>query len=111
MTEMATTNSESSDAEIIEPGAGLPAWKNEDWLAVGLGFLIIVLVLLGVRPALPKYAWANTTALTTEVFSAANLWKSLQIGALYLLLSAIGIALMGRNIVKYALGFPVVFAL
>lgn len=111
MTETVNTNTESSDAEIIEPGANLPAWKNEDWLAVGLGFLIIVLVLLGVRPALPKYSWANTAALTTEVFSAANLWKSLQIGALYLLLSIIGIALMGKNILKYTLGFPVVFAL
>jgi uncharacterized membrane protein YadS len=111
MAESVDIDNETTEAEIAEQSPALPAWKNEDWLAVGLGFLIIILVLLGVRPALPEYKWANATALTTDVFSVANLWKSLQIGALYLLLSVIGIALMGKNILKYALGFPIVFAL
>jgi uncharacterized membrane protein YadS len=111
MAESVNIDNETTEAEITEQSAALPAWKNEDWLAVGLGFLIIILVLLGVRPALPEYKWATATALTTDVFSVANLWKSLQIGALYLLLSVVGIALMGKNIVKYALGFPIVFAL
>jgi hypothetical protein len=60
MTEIANTYTESSDNEIVEPSAKLPAWKNEDWLAVGLGFLIIVLVLLGVRLGLPMFAGLRT---------------------------------------------------
>ncbi len=34
-------------AELIRKG-----FKTEDWLAVWLGFLIIVLVLIGARPAI-----------------------------------------------------------
>lgn len=102
--------------ENIEPAqpatdARIAAWKNEDWLAVGLGVVIIGLVLLGVRPALPKFAWANTAALTGDVLSAGNIWKSLQIAGLFLLLSSLGIALMGKRVIKYALGFPIVYGL
>ncbi|MEK7713982.1 MAG: putative sulfate exporter family transporter, partial [candidate division NC10 bacterium] len=33
--------------------------KSEDWLAVWLGFLIIVVVLAGVRPQTPSFRWAT----------------------------------------------------
>lgn len=36
-------------------------WTNEDWLAVGIGFLLIGLVLIGLRPDLPKFNWATQT--------------------------------------------------
>jgi hypothetical protein len=34
-------------------------WKKEDWLAVWLGFLIIVLVLLGVQVKMPSFRWTT----------------------------------------------------
>src|SRR6266540_2810878 len=38
---------------------GLTLLRSEDCMAVWLGFLIIVAVLVGVRPPLPKYSWAT----------------------------------------------------
>lgn len=34
-------------------------WKTEDWLAVWVGFLVIVLVLAGVSVKLPKFKWTT----------------------------------------------------
>lgn len=39
--------------------SGSTLLRTEDWLAVWLGFLIIVLVLVGLRPELPKFRWAT----------------------------------------------------
>ena len=166
--------------------------RTEDWLAVWLGFLVIILVLAGVRPQLPSFRWATDdgvaasveekkplveqfikeaeakgeaelvaagTALRTaidkgdraeigsaakkvgdltkkakdgglkkmggeigrisgvagqlvsKVFSGENIWRSVVIGVSYLILSAIGIALMGGNLGKYIVGFPIVFVI
>ncbi|MEW6139521.1 MAG: putative sulfate exporter family transporter [Thermodesulfobacteriota bacterium] len=34
-------------------------WKNEEWLAVWIGFLIIIVTLLGVKVSIPKYKWTT----------------------------------------------------
>ncbi|HCG05538.1 MAG TPA: putative sulfate exporter family transporter, partial [Desulfovibrio sp.] len=34
-------------------------WKTEDWLAVWLGFLIIILILGGLTVTLPKFKWTT----------------------------------------------------
>lgn len=172
--------------------SGSTLLRTEDWLAVWLGFLIIVLVLVGLRPELPKFRWATdagfaataaeqkpavdklakdaeakgekdlaaaAAALKTamdagdraaiggaakklgdaakkaqdaglkkkggdvakvggdagayvgKVFSAENLWKSIVIGVAFLVLAAIGIALMGGNVGKFVVAFPVVYVL
>ena len=178
-------------AEDDKSGSAL--LKSEDWLAVWLGFLIIVVVLAGVRPQMPAFRWATdggfaagaaenapavdklakdaeakgekdlaaaATALKTAVdggergaigsaakklgdaagkaqdaglkkrgvdlgkkvgadagaylstvFSAGNLWKAVVLGIGYLVLSAIGIALLGGSVGKYVVGFPVVYVL
>lgn len=167
--------------------------RTEDWLAVWLGFLIIVLVLVGVRPTMPKFDWttdgafaatvassksgvekliadaetageANIAAAATvlkaamdggersaigtaakdlstaakdaqdagikksagdigkkigdgagatvsKVFAIGNLTNSAIIGVAFLILSAIGIALMGGSIGKYIAGFPIVYVI
>jgi uncharacterized membrane protein YadS len=167
--------------------------KSEDWLAVWLGFLMIIVVLAGVRPEMPKFRWstdagflagageqrgsvdklakdaeakgekdlaAAATALAAalgspdraavgsaakklgeaagraqdaglkkkgsdlgkkisgdagstlgKVFSGGNLWNAAAVGIGYLVLSAIGIALMGGSVGKYVIGFPVVYVL
>ena len=38
-----------------ENKSGSTLLRTEDWLAVWLGFLLIVLVLAGVRPDVPKF--------------------------------------------------------
>lgn len=86
-------------------------WRSEDWMVVWLGFLIIGLILVGLRPSLPKFSWAGSEQLLGNVLSPANLWKSAQVGIAYLVISAIGIWLMGGKIVKYIAGFPIIYVL
>jgi uncharacterized membrane protein YadS len=47
--------------------------RNEDWMAVWLGFLVIALVLVGVRPPMPGFKWNSdaTFAQTATARSAA----------------------------------------
>jgi uncharacterized membrane protein YadS len=165
--------------------------RHEDWLAVWLGFLVIVAVLFGMRPAIPQFKWSTDAGFATaaaekfngiqalatdaqakgepevaaaaaavtaaiasgdraavgvagtqladagkkakdaalakraasaagigstaratlsRVFSGQNLWAAVTLGALYLVISAVGIALLGGHVGKYVLGFPFVFA-
>src|SRR5262249_18912767 len=172
---------------------GLTLLRSEDWMAVWLGFIIIAVVLLGLRPPLPRFSWATDsefaatvtenrltveklikdaeargeadlaasaaalkTAMDTKdrkaigeaskkfgaaakkskdktlqknaadidrvvggragavvggVFSGENLWSAIKIGIAFLILSAIGVALMGGNVSKYIIGFPIVYVL
>ena len=46
---------------------GSALFKTEDWLAVWLGFLIIVLVIFGVRPEMPKFRWATDAGFAAAV--------------------------------------------
>ena len=50
-------------------------------------------------------------AFVGNVFSGQNLWVSVKIGIAFLVLSGIGIVLMGGNIGKYIIGFPIVYIL
>jgi uncharacterized integral membrane protein (TIGR00698 family) len=54
---------------------------------------------------------ADAGASLGGVFSARNLKTTALIGLAYLLVSAIGVALLGGNVARYALGFPVVYLL
>jgi len=178
---------------MAETKNGSTLLGSEDWMAVWLGFLIIVAVLVGVRPQLPKFSWATdgefaatvaqnrpaveklikeaeakgdgdfvaaATALKAAldggerkaigdaskkfaaagktakdkglqkkaadidkavggragavvggVFGGENIWNSVIIGIAFLVVSAIGVALMGGNVGKYLIGFPVVYIL
>jgi uncharacterized membrane protein YadS len=166
---------------------------SEDWLGVFLGFLLIALVVLGLRPEIPSFRWATdgefaaaatreaaaveslaqdaqargesqvaaaATGLKTalevvdrgaigstaralsaaaksakdaglkkrgedlgrkldviaaasvnKVLAASNLWISVKLGLGFLVVSAIGVALMGGHVGRYVVGFPVVYAL
>jgi uncharacterized membrane protein YadS len=172
---------------------GLTLLRNEDWMAVWLGFLIILAVVFGVRPPLPRFSWATdgefaatvtdnkpavealikdaetkgerelvTSATTLKtaldgndrktigdaskkfaatgkkakdkglqkkaadidravggragavvgtVFGGENIWNAVKIGIVFLILSALGVALMGGNVASYIIGFPVVYVL
>lgn len=86
-------------------------WKSEDWLAVWLGFLVIGSVLAGLRPDLPKFSWSNGASLIGQALAPANLWNSVVLGTGFLVLSAVGAALIGAAISKFLRGFPFVFGL
>ncbi len=67
------------------------SWQvSDDWLAAGLGLLILALVVAGVRFDLPKFAWANWGELSGNVLSGANLLKAAVSGLVFLGLSAGG---------------------
>src|SRR3990170_1212930 len=53
-------------SEVLKKGL----FKTEDWLAVWLGFLTIVLVLLGVRPQLPTFKWTTAGEFNTTVIES-----------------------------------------
>ncbi|HZY05244.1 MAG TPA: putative sulfate exporter family transporter [Anaeromyxobacteraceae bacterium] len=58
-------------------------WKTEDWLAVWVGFLVIVLVLAGVPVKLPKFKWTTDGAFAARVAEVrdAGLLEKLESGA------------------------------
>jgi uncharacterized integral membrane protein (TIGR00698 family) len=166
-------------------------WSTEDWLAVWIGFLIIIIILLGLTVKTPKFKWTTGTefdsymtevapavnklaqqasqkeekalqdqaqALLTAiaakdrkaigaaakkleevakpvkdadlkkkagsvgkdirteagnlagtVFSWDNILLAIYIGIAYLILSIIAMALMGETVLKFIVGFPIVF--
>ena len=84
-------------------------FSSEDWIACWLGFALILLALLGLRPALPGFSWDGGTL--ASVFSAENLASSGLLGALLMVLAAAGILMMRGNLRAFAVGFPIVFAL
>ena len=82
---------------------------HEDWVVVLLGFLIIVLAIMGVKPESPVYGWSTSSDLQEKVFQLANLSK-LGIQFLFVLLIALLAALLTAKPVKYfIISFPLVY--
>lgn len=52
-------------------------WQNEDWLAVGIGFGVIVAVLIGLRPDLPAFSWATDSQFAATVSKDAKLHEKI----------------------------------
>ncbi|MBI2926311.1 MAG: putative sulfate exporter family transporter [Verrucomicrobia bacterium] len=101
------SNEQSTPATASQPRW----WQSEDWLAVGIGFLLIGLVLAGLRPELPQFAWKNGGELLPKVFAASNLAKSLVLGLGLLSFATAGVVLMRGAVGRFIAGFPVVFGL
>jgi uncharacterized integral membrane protein (TIGR00698 family) len=82
---------------------------HEDWTVVILGFLLITLAVLGIKPLAPSYGWSNGDELFNKVLSGANLVK---IGVLFLfvvLTAVIGCALTAKPIRHFISTFPFVY--
>jgi uncharacterized integral membrane protein (TIGR00698 family) len=91
--------------------ASRTAWhRNEDWLAVVLGIVIILVVLAGARPVLPAFGWGSAGQLAS-ILSGAALAALLVLCLAYLAVSLPGAVRLGARPLGYAAGFPVVFAL
>ena len=93
-------------------------WKEEDWWAVWIGFIIIIAALLHWVPKVPKIAkWTNDPMaafqITKDGAVASEIWIPLIILMLALaVLTSIAIAVLKtENMGKYILGFLGVFIL
>lgn len=67
---------------------------HEDWIAVILAFAGILLILAGLRPAMPKFDWNHVSELGEKLTSAANLGR---MGVLYLWM-------LGSLLIAFVLG-------
>ena len=85
-------------------------WKHEDWLAVWLAALILILVLAGFRPDLPVLKWKASADLA-KVFSMENLRTAVLLGLGLFVLSIPGALMLGARLARYATGFVAVFVL
>lgn len=81
---------------------------SEDWLTVGLAMAAILFVLAGFRPQMPVVRWSESLG---QVFGAGNIFRVVVLCAAYLVLSAIGVRLLGGNLRAFIVGFPFVFLL
>jgi uncharacterized integral membrane protein (TIGR00698 family) len=96
---------------VVQARADSPLLESEDWLAVWIGTLSLALVLAGARLEIPSFGWATGADLTGRVLAASNLSRMLVAGAALGLLSAGAVFLMRGSAARFAIGFPVVFAL
>ena len=88
-----------------------PRTVNEDWVAVWIAAAIIILVLTGIRPGVPRFAWAGGAALFSTVLAPDNVSRALQIGMLLLVPAAAGAWWMGARIVPFVSGFVALYVL
>jgi uncharacterized integral membrane protein (TIGR00698 family) len=51
---------------------------GEDWLAVLVGAALIALVLVGVRPAMPRFAWGTPDTPIAQLIAADNIARTVQ---------------------------------
>jgi uncharacterized membrane protein YadS len=97
-------------SSATEAKRGTAWWRNEDWLAVIVGGLLIAAVLAGWRPAPASYKWAQPSDLGA-FFTPAALGRLLVPGVVFLVLSAVGVGLLGGRPGAFVGGYAVVFVL
>ena len=95
----------------VTPSRQLPPIVNEDWTAVIVGAALIAMVLLGVRPATPRFAWGTAQTTAGALVAADNLARSAQIGLLVLAPLAVGAAVLRARVSAFVPGAVVLFAL
>lgn len=75
---------------------GSTRFATEDWVSVWLGWALILLVLVGIRPAIPDLSWA--AGRIADAFSWGDAAAAVLTGLLLMAVSAAGIRLMrGRT--------------
>jgi uncharacterized integral membrane protein (TIGR00698 family) len=84
---------------------------SEDWLAVGVAFAAIGLVLAGLRPSWPAFDWITATDLAGRIMSPQNLARSVTAGLMVGVLAASGAWLLRASLMRFVAGFGVLYAL
>lgn len=84
---------------------------HEDWTVVVLGFLIIILTVLGVVVPTPSFGWNSVEDFTGKLFAIDNIRAiGLQFG-LVIIIAALGSILTGKPIKNLLIVFPVVYVI
>ena len=94
---------------MSKPDRGNPLIRSEDWVSVWLGAAVILLVVVGVRPDLPSFTWSGRSP--GELLSVEQIMGALLVGLLLMVLSGMGIRLMGGEPRSYLVGFAAIFCL
>jgi len=87
-----------------------PWWRNEDWLAVIAGSLVILAVIAGWRPVFPAMKWKAMADLTAGV-SGKSLVGLGVLGGVMGVISFAAMAMTGSVSISALGGFAVVFVL
>jgi len=86
---------------------------TEDWWAVILGAVIIFSVLAfnnnGIAIKLPVYQWSTGADLFGKVLALKNLLLILEVGLVFLALASFSIALSGKSVKKFSIGFAAIY--
>ena len=84
---------------------------SEDWLAVFVGAALIALVLAGVRPAMPHFAWGTPETPIAQLVAADNLARTVQTVLLVLGPVIAGAAVLRANMPAFLPGALLVYVL
>jgi uncharacterized integral membrane protein (TIGR00698 family) len=76
-----------------------------------IAFVAIGLVLAGIRPAWPAFAWSTVEDLTGRILGLPNLQRSVIAGIALGLLAGAGAWLLNAPLAKFIAGFAVVYSL
>jgi uncharacterized integral membrane protein (TIGR00698 family) len=95
--------------EEIEQKQGIRL--HEDWAVVVLGFIIIAVLLLGLRVPAPAFSWNSTEDLLQTVLSLTNLAAILLQYSLMYAAALIAAAITGASVANAAKAFPFIYFL
>ncbi len=84
---------------------------HEDWVVVILGFLIILLAIVGIRPLTPVYNWSNAGDFSVKILDGVNLGKIGIQFLLVLVIAFIGVLLTGKPAKYFLITFPLVYVI
>jgi len=88
-----------------------PPLINEDWLAVLVGAALIGLVLLGIRPATPRFAWGAPDAPLVQLIAAENIARTAQTVLLVLAPLIVGAAVLRAHMPTFVPAALMVYVL
>ena len=84
---------------------------GEDWLAVFVGAALIALVLAGVRPAMPRFAWGTPDTPIAQLVAADNIARTVQTVLLVLGPVIAGAAVLRANMPAFVPGALLLYVL
>src|SRR4051794_980917 len=95
--------------QVTTAASAPPRTFSEDWVAVALAVFVIALVLAGVRPPLPRFAWSTPGELAGNVLALNNLIAALQYGILVMIPATAGAILLGVRPGRFVAGFSLLY--
>ena len=84
---------------------------DEDWAVVLLGFIIIILFLVGVNIPAPAYKWSNTGDLTETVFALENILRIIYQFLLVFVFSVLALWITNKPLKSAVKVFPILYVI